>query len=95
MSKTTTRTPSGIDRRRQQLDARRQRTTRLRLAGAAIGPEGAVRSDDAGSTWDALEVPAGASLIEIAPDGTTLYAGVHRAPSVKVLDSNDGGATWS
>lgn len=61
----------------------------------ASGPEGALRSDDGGTSWAELALPDGASLVELAPDGTTLYTGIHRAPNVDVQVSIDGGETWS
>jgi len=60
----------------------------------ASGPEGAIRSTDGGVTWQLLELPDGASLVEMAPAGDALYAGVHRPPTVEVYVSRDGGATW-
>ena len=61
----------------------------------ASGPEGAVRSNDGGRNWAELTLPDGASLVELAPDGTTLYTGIHRAPNVEIQVSNDGGETWT
>ncbi len=62
----------------------------------ASGPAGAARSTDAGRTWTRFNLPAGASLVEIAPeDPEVLYAGVHDGAAVRVQVSRDGGATWS
>lgn len=51
------------------------------------------RSRDGGSTWEPVEVPVGATLVEVGPDGT-LYAGVHDGTAVAVWSSGDSGRTW-
>jgi len=58
------------------------------------GQAAAQRSADGGRTWTGLTLPAGATLVEAAPDGT-LYAGVHDGRAVTVWTSADGGATWT
>jgi len=52
------------------------------------------RSADGGSTWTALDVPVGVTLVEAAPDGT-LYAGAHDGFSVVVWISRDDGGSWA
>ncbi len=62
----------------------------------ASGPAGAARSTDGGDTWTPLDVPAGVSLVEIAPeDPDVLYAGTHDGSAVRVQVSRDAGNTWS
>lgn len=62
----------------------------------ASGPAGAARSTDGGRSWTRLDVPAGASLVEIAPeDPEVLYAGTHEGSAVRVQVSRDGGRTWA
>ncbi len=62
----------------------------------ASGPAGAARSTDGGDTWTPLDVPAGVSLVEIAPeDPEVLYAGTHDGSAVRVQVSRDAGNTWS
>jgi hypothetical protein len=61
----------------------------------ASGPAGAARSDDGGRTWHRLELPDGASLVEVAADGSVLYAGRHNGTRVDVLISRDGGQSWT
>ena len=59
----------------------------------AVGPEGLVRSHDAGVSWEPLTYP-GAPLaggIAAATDGTALYA----ATSAGLRRSTDQGQTWS
>jgi len=63
-------------------------------SSSPAAPQGAARSTDGGVTWDRLKLPDGASLVELAADGETLIAGVHRPPRVDVHVSRDGGATW-
>lgn len=60
----------------------------------ASGPRGAARSTDGGRTWQPLQLPDGTSLVEVASDGSVLYAGRHRGERVTLLVSRDGGATW-
>ena len=52
------------------------------------------RSNDGGTTWAAMSVPAGTTLVEAGPAGT-LYAGVHEGTSVTVWASTDGGVAWT
>lgn len=53
-------------------------------------------SSDAGRTWDQLDLPGGATLVEAAPDtADVLYAGIRRGPRVEVQGSRDRGATWT
>lgn len=52
------------------------------------------RSRDGGVTWELVEVPAGATLIE-AGTGGSLYAGVHDGRAVAVWASSDNGTTWA
>jgi len=64
-----------------------------RTALVATGPEGLVRSFDAGSTWEPLAYP-GAPLaggIAAATDGSALYA----ATTAGLRRSSDQGQTWS
>lgn len=62
----------------------------------ASGPAGAARSTDGGETWTPLSVPAGATLVEIAPeDPEVLYAGIHEGVAVRVHVSRDGGRSWA
>lgn len=64
-----------------------------RTALVAVGPEGLVRSLDAGGSWEPLAYP-GAPLaggIAAATDGTALYA----ATSAGLRRSTDQGQTWS
>lgn len=59
----------------------------------AVGPEGLVRSHDAGASWEPLTYP-GAPLaggIAAAADGAALYA----ATSAGLRRSTDQGQTWS
>ncbi len=60
----------------------------------ASGGPVSLRSRDGGGTWEPVEVPSGASLVEVGPDGT-LYAGVHEGTAVAVWSSTDAGQTWS
>ncbi len=61
----------------------------------ASGPAGAAQSHDGGSTWTPLEVPAGGSLVEVAPsDPSSLYVGLHDGQAVRVQVSDDGGRSW-
>lgn len=62
---------------------------------AASGPAGASRSDDGGRTWKPLRLPAGATLVEVAPDASVLYAGIHRGERVEAMISRDGGEQWA
>lgn len=55
---------------------------------------GAAISTDGGASWENLDVPAGASIVEVAPGGETLFAAVHEAPTVEVWSSRDGGERW-
>ena len=52
------------------------------------------RSRDGGATWEPVKVPTGATLVEVAPDGT-LYTGVLDGNAVAVWSSSDAGQTWS
>jgi len=64
-----------------------------RTALVAVGPDGLMRSLDAGASWEPLAYP-GAPLaggITAAPDGTALYA----ATSAGLRRSTDQGQTWS
>jgi photosystem II stability/assembly factor-like uncharacterized protein len=62
----------------------------------ASGPAGAARSTDSGRSWTRLDLPAGTSLVEIAPENPeVIYAGGHDGTAVRVQVSRDGGATWS
>lgn len=62
----------------------------------ASGGAGAALSSDGGVTWESLQVPPGASLIELSPDDPdTMYAGIHDGERVRVSTSNDAGGTWS
>lgn len=62
----------------------------------ASGPAGAARSDDGGRTWTPLGLPAGASLVEIAPDAPgVLYTGIHEGVAVHIQISRDDGRTWT
>lgn len=60
----------------------------------ASGPAGAVRTDDDGESWERLELPDGASLVEVDNGGSVMYAGVHRGSRVEVWTSRDGGIRW-
>jgi hypothetical protein len=60
----------------------------------ASGGAAPQRSRDGGTTWEAVNVPVGATLLEMGSDGT-LYAGVHDGSAVAVWFSGDDGVTWS
>ena len=61
----------------------------------ASGPDGAVASVDGGETWTTLDLPSGASLVEVDPhEPGRLYAGIHDGASVTVLVSDDQGRNW-
>ena len=60
----------------------------------ASGGAAPQRSRDGGTTWEAVDVPVGATLLEMGSDGT-LYAGVHDGNAVAVWFSGDDGVTWS
>lgn len=54
------------------------------------------KTSDGGATWADVDVPDGASLVEIDPDDPeVLYAAVHDGEAVRVWLSRDGGATWT
>jgi photosystem II stability/assembly factor-like uncharacterized protein len=83
----------------QRVDAGLSSATWISASGdlavlVASGPAGAARSDDSGRTWQPVELPDGASLVEVADDGTLLYAGRHSGSRVEVSVSRDGGTTW-
>ena len=55
----------------------------------------AQRSVDGGQTWDVVDIPAGASIVEFAPDNPdTLYAAVHEDVEARVWISTNDGETW-
>ena len=55
----------------------------------------AAETTDGGETWDALEIPEGASIVEFSPDDPeTLYAAVLEDPIARVFKSSDGGGDW-
>lgn len=55
----------------------------------------AAKTTDGGDTWGALEVPEGASIVEMSPsDPEVLYAAVLEDPVARVFVSRDGGARW-
>ena len=55
----------------------------------------AAETTDGGKSWDELDIPAGASILEFAPDDPdTLYAAVLEDPNARVFVSRDGGAQW-
>lgn len=61
----------------------------------ASGAGRAVESRDSGQTWEELDLPAGASMVEVDPnDPRVLYAGVHDGERVSVYLSRDGGGSW-
>lgn len=61
----------------------------------ASGGGRAVETQDSGQTWNELDLPAGASIVEVDPnDPQVLYAGVHDGEQVSVYLSRDGGGTW-
>ncbi|MGH2674566.1 MAG: WD40/YVTN/BNR-like repeat-containing protein [Actinomycetota bacterium] len=56
----------------------------------------AAESTDGGATWNEMEIPAGASMVEIdSQDPETLYAAVHQGQSALVWKSADAGRTWT
>ncbi|MGH9134710.1 MAG: hypothetical protein ACRDZZ_12275 [Ilumatobacteraceae bacterium] len=62
----------------------------------ASGPSGAIHSTDAGATWHPIELPNGATLVEIDPHVPgRLFAGIHDGTSVTVQISDDNGNSWS
>ncbi|MEO6123068.1 MAG: sialidase family protein [Ilumatobacteraceae bacterium] len=62
----------------------------------ASGGAGAALSSDGGTTWEPLQLPPGASLVELSPDDAdTMYAGIHDGDRVRVSTSSDAGRTWS
>lgn len=62
----------------------------------ASGPAGAAVSRDQGDTWQPLQLPNGASLVEVSPaDANVFYAGAHDGERVQVYVSRDGGRTWT
>jgi photosystem II stability/assembly factor-like uncharacterized protein len=64
------------------------------LIVSAIGQ--AVESTDGGATWNPMEIPGGASIVEIDPtDPRTLYAAVHEGQNAVVWTSTDAGETWT
>lgn len=61
----------------------------------ASGRGRAFESRDGGQTWNKIDLPAGASIVEVDPnDSRVLYAGVHDGERVSVYLSRDGGGTW-
>lgn len=61
----------------------------------ASRPGAAIRTTDSGATWAPLTLPGGASLVEIDPtQPSRLYSGIHDGERVRVMVSDDGGATW-
>lgn len=54
----------------------------------------AAASNDGGTTWEDIDIPAGVSVVEVAPGGERLYAAVHHAPTVEVWISGDDGQSW-
>jgi photosystem II stability/assembly factor-like uncharacterized protein len=55
----------------------------------------AAETTDGGKTWAGLEIPNGASIVEMDPTDTRfLYAAVHQDPNAIVWISRDGGDTW-
>lgn len=62
----------------------------------ASGPESAVISRDAGQSWEPLDLPEGASLVEVYPDEPDLlYTGIRVGRRVEIRISIDGGQTWT
>lgn len=63
---------------------------------AVSGPGGAALSRDGGRSWERLDLPDGASLVEIDQhDPNVLYAGMHDGVAVRVQVSRDSGRTWT
>jgi photosystem II stability/assembly factor-like uncharacterized protein len=61
----------------------------------AVTMSGGLRSLDAGTTWQSLNLPPGSSVITYSPDGGALFAGVLNAPQAIIYRSTDDGATWN
>jgi photosystem II stability/assembly factor-like uncharacterized protein len=62
----------------------------------ASGPSGAALSRDRGETWQELDLPDGATLVEAYPgDANLLYAAIHDDGRVTVQISDDAGETWT
>lgn len=59
------------------------------------GMGSAARSIDGGKTWNPMEIPDGASIVEIAPDDSgILYAAVHESPNARLWVSTNNGNDW-
>lgn len=61
----------------------------------AVGADGAARSNDTGTTWQPVDVPAGTSNVQYSVDGRTLYAAtaLYDQPA-RLYRSGDDGASW-
>jgi hypothetical protein len=84
------------------LDSGLSEATWLSRGGAGLevlvasGPSGAALSRDRGETWQELELPDDATLVEAFPgDANLLYTGIHDGERVTVQISNDAGETWT
>lgn len=55
----------------------------------------AAETTDGGDTWNELQIPEGASIVEFSPDDPKiLYAAVLQDPNARVFVSRDGGQQW-
>lgn len=61
-----------------------------------VSPGSAAETRDGGDTWQQLDVPDGASIVEMSSgNAATLYAAVLDAPNARVWTSHDGGHSWN
>ena len=62
----------------------------------ASGPRGAARSADGGKSWNPVNVPEGAFLVEASTSNPELlYAADHQGSVAQVWVSRDGGRAWA
>lgn len=60
------------------------------------GMGSAAESSDGGETWTDLEIPSGASVVEVDPtDPSILYAGVLKGEMAEIWKSMDAGRSWT
>jgi photosystem II stability/assembly factor-like uncharacterized protein len=67
-------------------------TNRIIVTGAGT----AAMTTDGGKSWERLDIPEGASVVEFSPhDPGLLFAAVHHPPQALIYKSTDGGETWA
>ncbi len=61
----------------------------------ASGMSGAAETSNAGASWQTLDIPEGATIVQIDPSNpAVMYAAAHDGDAAKVWVSRDGAKSW-